>query len=881
MAIVPIPTSRVSDALIRQRLQTQLQNDQLAILRLQDQLSSGQRILLPSEDAPAAARGMSIQRLLERKEQVRANIKANELYLSTADSALTATSNLLIDIRATALSVIGTASTDSQRAAVGIEIESAIRELVNTANQQIGGRYLFSGSMVDRIPYQLNNGMVTYIGDQKHIRSYGDIDLLFETNLTGDQVFGGYSAQVRGSTDLNPALTPNTRLADLRGGVGIGKGSIAISDGTHTSVIDLSRANTVADVVALIERNPPFGRSVRVDITATGLNIQIDSTGGGHLTIKEIGDGTTARDLGILRTGLVGTTPIVGTDLDPRVTLTTRLDNLLGSRAWAVVSPTGSKNDLIFTANRNGEVLNDVTINFVSGGLGTAGNETAVYDETTKTLTITIESSVTTANQVIAAVNAEGTFTAILDLHEVENNGSGTIQASVLDPAATGFTHGGSGVDFDRDSGLQVTNGGTTSVIDFSAALTVEDLLNALNGAGIGIVAQINELGQGIDIRSRVSGADFQIGENGGVTATQLGIRSFNTSTRLDQLNYGRGVHQTDGADFIIRRRDGIALEIDLQGAQTIGDVLNLINGHPQNQDPATRVVAALTAYGNGITLTNDDPAGTQTLQVQRATLSQAAEDLGFLPRAGNSVSATSTATVATATLDPPGANNGIVIAGLQPGTQLNGVVVSFVDTGLGAGNETVTYNPTAGTLVFDIAAGVTTASDIVQLLNTDPATSTVFSASLNPADGAPNDGTGVYGIVAVTAEFSGGSPDVLVGRDTNPLEVDGSFNALLRLSAALQANDELAMQRALELLDAATFQVNFARADSGARQQGLDTLQQRLDIEDTQLQQALSRDIDADLTRVVSELTARQTSFQAALQATAQTFRLSLLDYL
>jgi flagellar hook-associated protein 3 len=880
MAIIPVPATRVSDTLIRQRLQSQLQADQKAVLRLQDQLSTGQRIMHPSDDAPAALRAMSIQRLLERKAQMRSNIAANQLFMTASDSALNGASSLLLNVRASALSVIGTTSTDSQRAAVSLEVDSALRELVNTANRQVGGRYLFAGSNVNQSPYLLGNGTVSYFGDQQSVYSYGDLDLLFSTNMTGDEVFGGISQQVLGTVDLNPALTADTRLSDLRTGLGISKGTIAISDGANTSYIDLSRANTLADVVALIEANPPTGRSLRVDITPTGLNVQIDAAGGGNLMISEVGDGSTARDLGIIHLEQTGTAPVVGTDLEPRVALTTRLEQLLGSRASASVAASGGKNDLVLRATRNGAQYNGVTISFVDGGLGSAGSEVAVFDATAKTLTISIEGGVTTANQVITAINAEGTFIASLDKHELDNDGTGTMETTVLDPLATATTGGGSGVDFDRQSGIQIVNGGITKTITFASARTVEDLLNALNGSATGIVARINDAGNGIDVRSYVSGTDFKIGENGGSTATQLGLRSFNESTLLSQLNYGRGVHQVEGAEFVIVRRDGTELNIDLEGAKTIGDVLDRINNHPDNLNPATKVVARLASHGNGIALVNDDPSGTQALQVRRTTQSQAAEDLGFLPKAGTSASATTPALLARTVLNEAGANNNIIISGVQPGTQLNGVTISFVDTGLGAGNETVTYNATARTLVFDISNGVTTANDLVQLVNTDPTVSVVFSAALDPSDGSPNSGAGTYGLTT-TATLSGGAAETIVGRDVNPLEVDGVFNALMRLSAALKSNDELGMQRALDLLDQASLRVNFARADFGARQQGLDLLDDRLNSEDTDLRQALSKDLDADFTRVVSDLTARQASLQAALQTTAQTFRLSLLDYL
>ena len=72
--------------------------------------------------------------------------------------------------------------------------------------------------------------------------------------------------------------------------------------------------------------------------------------------------------------------------------------------------------------------------------------------------------------------------------------------------------------------------------------MTIEDLLNAINGSGADVLASINAAGTGIDVRSRLSGAEFSIGENGGTTATQLGIRTLTESTALAALNHGAGV---------------------------------------------------------------------------------------------------------------------------------------------------------------------------------------------------------------------------------------------------------------------------------------------------------------------------------------------------
>ena len=129
--------------------------------------------------------------------------------------------------------------------------------------------------------------------------------------------------------------------------------------------------------------------------------------------------------------------------------------------------------------------------------------------------------------------------------------------------AALGFV-------LDQESGLQVTNGDQLHVVSIEDAETVEDLLNALNSSDAHLQAEINAARNGIDIRSRLSGSDFQIGENGGTTATELGVRTLHEGTRLEDANFGQGVHVASGTDFVIQRKDGLQLEIDVSDAATI-----------------------------------------------------------------------------------------------------------------------------------------------------------------------------------------------------------------------------------------------------------------------------------------------------------------------
>lgn len=996
-SIVGIPNTRVSDQFVRQRLMQQVQSDQTAMFRLQIQLSTGRRFERPGEDPVSAGRIMSLQSLLERKEQVQTNLTTNQSFLSSTDVAMSRMSGMIADVRGAAMAVIGTAASEEQRSAAAMQVNEAIMQLLDAGNQNFRGRYLFAGSTTLTRPFEMvGQGAIEYRGNENTLLSYSDVDLLFETNVDGSYVFGAISEPVRGSVDLNPVINANTRLADLRGGQGISSGSIAISDGTNSTIIDISGAANLGDVAQMIRDNPPAGRELEVEITTSGLKIRLNQDAPGDLSINEVGRGTTAGELGILAEMGIGLGTVEGQDLDPILRKTTQLDTILGARARAVVRASSNDNDFILEADRNGADLNGVTVRFVDDPGVSFGNETVAYDAATGQIEIGIDEGNTLAQHVIDAINAAHTlgaipFSARLDpLDQKVNPGTGLIAATpVAQVAAT--TAYGSGIEFDRDSGLQIQNGGEIHTIRFNNAETVEDMLNILNGAGAGVLAQINDDLSGIDVRSRLSGTDFAIGENGGTTATELGLRTLTQQTRLEDMNHGFGVMDADdvgsrakatfdwgtnaqlvvrsktagaewndfrtefvdsgggpgsefvtwdevaktitigvtpdvttandviqlfessagprdqfdilldqsqdntnngtgavklateltaggvagGTDFVITRRDGTELEIDIGGLETIEDVLQAINSHTANADGL--LIARLATFGNGIELV-DESIGNGLHQVDRTMLSTAAIDLGLIPKGEESTTAQYAGTVATAAVDFAGSDNGLMLRAQYAGTGANGYQVVIEDTGV----ESFVFDQTNKILRFEIdTLGGTSAQDLIDLFNADPDASTLFSMELDPADG--NDGSGA---VAATDPLTpptvtGGTPPSITGDDTNGGETEGVFTALLRLKNALQTNDLPQIQRSMDLLDSSVMQLNFARAELGAKQQGLDILSERLDSEELDLREVLSLEHDVDMVEVISNLNARQMALEAGMQATAQTLQMTLLNYL
>ena len=900
-SIAGISVSRVSTQYNQQMLVGEVQHDQQQLDQVETQMSTGQQFQLPSENPSAAQRVLTIQSLLQRKTQLQTNITTNQAYLSQTDTSLSQASSLLSSVRAAAISVVGSTASDSQRTAVIQQIDQSIQQMVNIGNQQFNGRYLFAGSATGTQPFQVAaSGNVTYAGNADQVSSYSDLGSLFATNVSGAEAFGAISQPVSGA-DLTAAVNYNTALTDLNQGAGVPSGSIAVSDGHTTSVVDLSQAKTLGDVAALIRDNPPAGRTLNVEVTSKGLTIQLDPTatngstpGGDNLSVQEAGGGTTAASLGILSAKGAGAGPLVGNTLTASLTGTTSLADLLGTEATGFVPLPSANSGIVLDANTNGStapdgtLLNGVTVQFVNDAPG-AGQETAVFNPGVKatggstgtpgTLTVHIQVGKSQPQQIVDAINRAAGLPFTAQLDPTAPSSAATAPVKTLPPPIA--TSGGSGTVFDQYSGLQVVNDGKTTTIDLSGAHTIQDVLSAIDSSGTGLVAQINQARTGIDVSSTVSGADFSIGENGGQTATQLGIRTFTDDTKLADLNFGQGVGvntvTAGGPDFTISQPAlGVQFDVSVAGIQTVGQLCQQITS--QAQAAGSGLYAQLTASGNGIELV-DYRATDGAFTVASNTSSTAAVDLGLVP-AGQTDASSSQPTTASANVSW-GPNTALTFTAKQPGVQGNALIVFQEQANLQPGAESVSYNAAGNTLTFQVGPQ-TTANTIVNLLNdgvSDPAATAAFSVAVDKSSDPTNDASGVVG--ATTAFMTGGQAPSLTGTDVNPQETQSVFNAMLKLRDALQNNDAPAEQRAMPLLDNSVANMNNAQAELGAREQGLQTVSDQITSEQTQLQSAMSTDYDADLTQAASDLMSRQTAYEASLRAISTTFQVTLFTYL
>jgi flagellar hook-associated protein 3 FlgL len=185
---------------------------------------------------------------------------------------------------------------------------------------------------------------------------------------------------------------------------------------------------------------------------------------------------------------------------------------------------------------------------------------------------------------------------------------------------------------FDLSAGIQIQQGDEVFAIEFNDANTISDVLIAINRSGADVHAELDETQGRIQIRALRSGVDYGIGENGGLAATALGIRSATGQTLLSDVGKGRGLTlNSGGPDLEITRTDGVVLNVNLDAAKTIQDVINAIRNHPQNTG-SKRLLVNLNDNGNGIQL--KAPPDTRPLQVRQLGVSNAGVRLGLIPSA-------------------------------------------------------------------------------------------------------------------------------------------------------------------------------------------------------------------------------------------------------
>ena len=620
------------------------------------------------------------------------------------------------------------------------------------------------------------------------------------------------------------AIARSALLNNLRGGLGVGQGSVKFTDRAgQTETIDLTTSVTLQDVAAKINEASQIG--VTASIENEALVLRDTSGGAGQLVISDVGTGTIATKLGIagstassIRAGVA----LSGLGMDSSLAdLNDGNGVLVRDGTTDFVIQNGATNFNISLGRQNQPISSSSKLTDLNNGVGVRINTTDADDFSVVTSTgvsvgvnlgaIVVNGelqspAVTTVGELITRVNSELTATLGAGAVTLSLRGDGT-GFNLTDTLGGGgpLKVLGSGPNSNKaatDLGIftgPIATGPTTIVglnipnkVSIPRASTVQDLANRvteqtsgavrveINAAGTGL-RLVSNTGQNITVLAGVVDGAFGsvIGER---TARDLGLFGAASGPSVDGTRVASGVGTVrlanlnggDGVDplAVMQVTDRAGNSFTFNSFGSYGTLDALVRG--VNTDAAAAGVAVsleLAPDGRSIRVT-DTSGGTGNLSI----VGDGAKDLGILSDAPASAIA---------------------------GTDLDRQYVSFatrlssLNFGKGVGNGTFLMTDSSGvTATIDVDSTDITVYDVVSEIN---AAGLLIRAEINES------GDGI-----ILRDTNTGTPTTLMEvRDTGGqvarglgiakkaatigAAIDGSFERTVSFAATDTLNDVVA----------------------------------------------------------------------------------------
>ncbi len=618
MTVLPAHVSRTSNMLASQLSLGNINRTNVRLLDVQTQLATGRAVNRPSDSPIKAAAIAALDRRLEQSNQRALNLNHAASVVNTLDSALGEARDLVDRASTIASAQIGINSDAATRAGQATVVDSLVQTLFNLANRDAAGVYLFGGATPGTPPVVQQAGGYRYVARGDGL--YTDLGLGDSIPITigGDNAVGETSARLRSAADLNPNLHAANKLANLRGArsVGIAPGLVSFQFGASpVATADLTATQSVGDAVTRLTaaiRQYETDNGVTIlgpgGVSTSGGALSIDVVAGGTLTFSDPTGSTTASDLGLTQATFTPADP-TGVDLNPRVTLETRLADLPGvtvpldSIRLRVASGVGGVSQFRDVSLAGATTLDDVRNLIEASGLGvrvqvnSAGTGIDVVNEVAgRAMSIEeVAGGANTATQL--GIRSLAVTTAIADF----NGGRGVrIVDGAVDPVS-------GAVDPARNVDFRVTlgNGQQFDVDlrpqDLATVQTVLDRINAQFTSAIGqppVVASAPVLLAG-DFQATLTGAGNGIAfvQAATVTPGPLTVAGRNNSAAADDLGLRTGVY--DGASMTLLAQDRATVRVD----NLFSDLIDLRDALLANDSAGITLAGErLTASGERLT---------------------------------------------------------------------------------------------------------------------------------------------------------------------------------------------------------------------------------------------------------------------------------------
>ena len=912
---------RITQSLLSDRTLFNLQQNINRLAGLQDQLSTGRRINRPADDPINFPNSLSRRTAIQLGRSHQINIDGARTNLELTETSLGSLTEVMQSVRTLAVQGASEDNDVGARLAIANQVRELYGQVLDLANANFNGQFIFGGSETRRPPFEGRDGTVVFIGDDFERAATIGRKTQVVTNVTGLQTFLHTPDQRTGTVriqDVNAPLAEQLRLAHpafpylpplpsappeatvdgspnpQNSPTGLPNNYAEFFIHNRRIRVDLS-ADSLVDVVNRINHNVP-------DVVASineDNQLVITSKRADALNLRD-GD----RDIGYLPDRPFGSNLLTALGLHARVENGRSLT--VGYPAQdpltdGTVSPTPQRNTVrvqndsfLFAATNTGpaqQVAVPFADNLAISDVDTEGNERLnandepVFIDDMQAIRIQIDDE-------IIDIDLRGLTTG-RDFDGTAGNGDdvpGSTLGDLIDlinnhPALQGRATAYINAD---QTGIGISASNSTDVFRvqnlrelFGRDITTRVVTDPLTGRQT--ISRIEP----INIETKLADIPGALVDD--TTLSSTGIRQGQPIPGIDlpEINMG----------LVSVSNNGQTATVDLREAVTIGDVLRAFNNAPVG------IHAEINNSGTGINITSLVETS-DSLSIRDMFDGTTVRDLGlFTPPPLTQVQSTNTVAFTAGQL--------ISNAGVAPAAT-NGSFTIEVRDGSGATLQSYTIDvattDSLGDLVeqIDAADGVSGPGGGLISANLEGGTLNIvshfdgYTILVDPA----NDTTGVNAATRVTSQLGidrytvsreADIPQSFYSSDQNTasilgLNADGTadevqeenlFRTIKNLEQALRQDDTDGIRQALTDMDIDLDKTLNVRTSLGARLNRLDAAQSNLQDSEDLVRQQLSSIEDADLAELISEMTLAQNAFNAALSSSSRILQQSLIDFL
>ena len=249
-----------------------LYRQMVQLYKTQEKIATGKRINRPSDDPIGMTQILGYRKTMSSISQYTENITDAKLHINTIETILDTVSDFLTDAKR-----IASDPDPQMRSSFAAEVGTIRDQVLQLANSQINGNYLFAGDLTDTAPF---DSAGVYVGDN------GTKDVVIGDNLQinleadGSQIFQGVSDVFDVLTTLQTALLANDSATMENQITPLSDAIQQINDVRAQNAVQYQRMEATENHYTYFKSNVQdlLSRTEEIDMASAAMDLQIQQT---------------------------------------------------------------------------------------------------------------------------------------------------------------------------------------------------------------------------------------------------------------------------------------------------------------------------------------------------------------------------------------------------------------------------------------------------------------------------------------------------------------------------------------------------------------------------------------------------------------------------